>query len=131
MQLSQNSQQKNKASMLSLVLFLVVLLLLVGVGFLAVKLYDTQNELKYTQTILEDENEQDKILTFVKLFVKEVLKSEGEVGFEAQLQLENSVRALNDEEILSQWRAFVDSDTEAGAQEEVKNLLEMLINKSI
>jgi hypothetical protein len=43
--------------------------------------------------------------------------------------LENAVRNLNDENILSQWQKFTESKTEAGAQEEVKNLLEILVGK--
>jgi hypothetical protein len=43
--------------------------------------------------------------------------------------LETAVRDLKDEEILNQWQKFVDSKTETEAQKEVKNLLELLINK--
>jgi len=36
---------------------------------------------------------------------------------------------LNDEEILTQWKKFTESETEDEAQTEVKNLLEMLVSK--
>ena len=68
-------------------------------------------------------------MEFTKLFIGEVLKADSEVSFDTRLKLETAVRNLGDEEILNQWQKFVDSKTEAGAQTEVKNLLEMLINK--
>jgi hypothetical protein len=45
------------------------------------------------------------------------------------LKLEYAVRDLADGEILKQWNEFVNSKTESEAQEQVKNLLELLVNK--
>jgi len=70
-----------------------------------------------------------KVLTFGQLFIEDVLEAEGEVDFETRLKLENAVRDLNDEELLNQWKLFIASQDEAGAQKEVRNLLKMLINK--
>jgi len=39
------------------------------------------------------------------------------------------LRDLNDEEILSQWRKFTESKIKEDAQEEVKNLLQLLLAK--
>ncbi len=69
------------------------------------------------------------VLNFIKFFIEKVLKAENEVDFETRLKLKNAVRNLSDEEILNQWNKFVESKTENEAQEEAKNLLEMLINK--
>lgn len=60
---------------------------------------------------------------------KTAKKAEIEIDFDTRLKLETAVGNLNDEEILNQWQKFVDSKIEAEAQEEVKNLLEMLVNK--
>ncbi|MCK4520627.1 hypothetical protein KAT95_02040 [Candidatus Parcubacteria bacterium] len=68
-------------------------------------------------------------MNFIKFFIEKVLKAENEVDFETRLKLKNAVRNLSDEEILNQWNKFVESKTENEAQEEAKNLLEMLINK--
>lgn len=51
------------------------------------------------------------------------------MSFDTRLKLEAAVRSLDDEEILSQWQKFTESKTEAEAQTEVKNLLEMLVKK--
>jgi len=65
----------------------------------------------------------------VWISIEKVLKAETEVDFETRLKLENAVRNLEDKEILARWSKFIESKTEAGAQEEVKNLLEALVNK--
>ncbi len=78
---------------------------------------------------METQKTNEKVLEFAKLFIEKVLKAKTEVDFETRLKLENAVRNLDDEEILVQWQKFTESKIEAEAQEEVKNLLEMLVNK--
>ena len=112
------------------ILLVIILILFVGNVFLVSKYLETQEELKETKIALENQQRNDKVLEFTKLFIAEVLKSEEEIVFETRLQLENAVRDLDDEEILNQWNKFTASETEIEAQEEVKNLLEMLINKA-
>jgi len=72
----------------------------------------------------------EKILQFLQLFVGKVLQSDQEVDFETRLLLENAVRDLKDEEVLTQWQKFTNSQTEPEAQKEVKNLIELLLNKT-
>jgi len=108
---------------------IIILILLAGNIFLGVKYFSVQKELRQTQTALQTQTTNEKVLEFSKLFIKEVLKAETEVNFDTRLKLETAVRNLGDEEILNQWQKFVDSKTEAGAQTEVKNLLELLLNK--
>lgn len=73
---------------------------------------------------------EQKILNFTSLFIEKVLKAQGEVPFEDRLRLETTVRDLGDKEVLDQWNAFVESTSEAEAQEEVKKLLSVLIKKA-
>ena len=88
-----------------------------------------QQELKQTQEALAVKKTNEKILDFTKLFIEKVLKAEGEIDFETRLSLENAVRGLDDGEILARWQKFTESQTEADAQTEVKNLLELLVSK--
>ena len=111
------------------IILIIILILLAGNVFLGVKYISVVKELRQTQTLLQTQTTNEKVLEFSKLFIKEVLKAETEVNFDTRLKLETAVRNLGDEEILNQWQKFVDSKTEAGAQEEVKNLLEVLLNK--
>ena len=111
------------------IILIIILILLAGNVFLGVKYISLIKELRQTQTALQTQTTNEKVLEFSKLFIKEVLKAETEVNFDTRLKLETAVRNLGDEEILNQWQKFVDSKTESGAQEEVKNLLEMLVNK--
>ena len=111
------------------ILIIIILILLAGNLYLGFNYLNIQKELRQTQIALQTQTTNEKVLEFSKLFIKEVLKAETEVNFDTRLKLETAVRNLGDEEILNQWQKFVDSKTETGAQEEVKNLLEMLVNK--
>ena len=115
----------------SKILIIIIFILLVGNIFLGVKYFSLVKEPRQTQTALQTQTINEKVLEFSKLFIKEVLKAETEVNFDTRLKLETAVRNLGDEEILNQWQKFVDSKTESRAQEEVKNLLEMLVNKIV
>ena len=110
-------------------ILIIILILLAGNVFLGVKYFSVVKELRQTETLLQTQTTNEKVLEFSKLFIKEVLKAETEVNFDTRLKLENAVRNLGDEEILNQWQKFTESKTEVQAQEEVKNLLEMLVNK--
>ncbi len=111
------------------ILLLVILILVAGNAFFAMKYFSAQEELQQAKVIAEGKQTNEKVVNFTKLFIAQVLKADGEVDFETRLKLENSVRDLNDEKILAQWQKFVESETETEAQEEVKNLLEILIGE--
>ncbi len=108
---------------------IIIIILLAGSVFFAFKHFVVQKELSQTQTLLEIQQTNEKVLEFTKLFIGKVLKAETEVDFETRLKLENAVRNLEDEELLNQWQSFTESKTEERAQEEAKNLLEMLVGK--
>ncbi len=111
------------------ILIIVILLLMGGNVYHGFKYLNAQKELRQTQTALEIQVINDKVLEFSKLFIEKVLKAETEVDFETRLKLENAVRNLGDEEILARWTNFVDSKSESEAQKNVKDLLELLVNK--
>jgi len=110
-------------------ILILILILLAGNVFLGFKYFSVVKELRQTQTALQTQTTNEKVLEFTKLFIGEVLKADSEVSFDTRLKLETAVRNLGDEEILNQWQKFVDSKTETGAQDEVKNLLELLVSK--
>ncbi|MFA5095382.1 MAG: hypothetical protein WC447_01840 [Candidatus Paceibacterota bacterium] len=108
---------------------IIILILLAANIFLGVKYFSVIRELRQTQAALQTQTTNEKVLEFTKLFIGEVLKADSEVSFDTRLKLETAVRNLGDEEIFNQWQKFVDSKTETKAQEEVKNLLELLVSK--
>jgi hypothetical protein len=114
---------------LKITLTIIILILFVGNIFFGVRYFSTVKELRQIQTVLQTRTTNEKVLEFFKLFIKDVLKAETEVSFDTRLKLETAVRNLGDEDILNQWQKFVDSKTETEAQEEVKKLLEILVNK--
>jgi len=112
-----------------IILIVIVLLLAASSLFLGYSYFSVQKQLQQVQMRVENQQFNNKVLNFAKIFIGKVLKAKTEVDFETRLQLENAVRDLSDQEILTQWQAFVDSQTEAEAQDKVKDLLEMLVNK--
>ena len=113
------------------IILIIILILLASNVFLGVKYFAAQKEFRQTQTVLAAQKTNEKVLDFTKLFIAKVLKAETEVDFETRLKLENAVRDLNDEEILTQWQKFANSKIEAEAQANVKKLLEILADKII
>ncbi|MEK7542376.1 MAG: hypothetical protein AAB524_01610 [Patescibacteria group bacterium] len=111
------------------VLLVILVLLLASNVFFAMQYIATQHELQEVQAALETQNINEKTLAFTQLFIEKVLKSETEVDFETRLQLENNVRGMGDQEILTQWQKFTESKNEQEAQKEVKNLLGVLMAK--
>ena len=107
----------------------LVVLLLISNIFFAWSFFSISDELKTLEGSREQVMTNAKVLDFTAMFIKEVLKAEGEVNFETRLSLENAVRDLKDEEIIEHWQRFVGSKTEPEAQQSVKDLLEVLVNK--
>jgi len=111
------------------ILSIIILILIASNVFFAMKYFSAQKDLQQAQIIANEKNTNEKVLNFTKLFIAQVLRADGEVDFETRLKLENAVRDLGNDEILVQWQRFIESQAEEEAQEEVKNLLEMLINE--
>jgi hypothetical protein len=107
----------------------VIIILLAGNiawGFEYIALNNSYKEI----SILGNKSESNNtILTFTRMFIDEVIKTNKEVDFDTRLKLENAVRDTKDAEVLSAWKMFIDSKTEIEAQNNVKNLLGILINK--
>ena len=113
------------------IIFLLVLIaiLLAGNAFFAMQYMAAQSQLQDTQAALTAQKVNERTLAFTKLFIENVLQSDQEVDFDTRLLLENSVRAIGDEQILAQWKRFTESSSETQAQAEVKNLLGLLISR--
>ena len=117
---------------MKIVLVVLVLVLLAGVAFLGMKNLSLQKELLRVSSIQQKEMTSQLNLYFLKLFTDKILDANGkEVDFETRLKMENEARRLGDAEILAQWQKFTNSKTEADAQVQTKELLKLLINKSI
>ena len=107
----------------------VILLLILGNLFFGVEYLLQLKENKKIQEELELRQTNDKVINFLSIFINKVLKTDKEVSFEDRLRLENSIRYINDSEVLSKWETFVNGENEIQIQSAVKNLLEVLVNK--
>lgn len=116
----------NKAK---IILLFIILVLISGNIFFGSKYFYSQKNLSAAQIELQHENLNIKILDFTKQFIKKVLKADAEIDFETRLNLENSVRNLGDQEILTLWQKFTASNDSTEAQKNVLLLLEALVNK--
>lgn len=108
------------------ILFVVIAALMAGNIYFAKGYFSAKKE---SASVIETKTIDEKTLEFAKLFISGVLKADQEVDFETRLKLENMVRNLGDKEILAQWQKFVESKTEAEAQSNVKDLLEVVVSR--
>ncbi len=107
----------------------VIIILILSTGFLGWKYSETKKASDEAVSQAKEATLNIKVLDFTAMFIENVLKAETEISFETRLALETEVRSLNDAEILSQWQKFTNSSTEIEAQENVKKLLALLIDK--
>lgn len=107
-------------------IIIVIAVLLAGNAYFANGYLTAKKE---SASVMQVKSVDEKTLEFTKLFISGVLKADQEVDFETRLKLENMVRNLGDKEILAQWQKFVESKTELEAQGNVKDLLEVVVNK--
>jgi len=120
-----------------LIIILIIILIVMNIFLLYRYLLITKeiekmkvaSNLPEKNAVIFPNNKNERIVNFLKLFITKVLKAEGEVDFEKRLKLENAVREIQDKEILAQWIKFTESKTEDEAQKNVKDLLEILVNK--
>lgn len=130
--MSSNQNPSKKTFALShLFWIIIVLILLAGNLFFRSKYLESQKDLYQAQTFAKTQKLNQSVLRFTELFIDKVLREENEVSFETRLELENAVRDLEDKEILAQWQKFTESKTEEEAQDAVKNLLGILVDKII
>ena len=103
--------------------------LVVSNSYFALKARSLGGELNDARKETSSFHRNEKVINFSRLFIGSVLKSGNEVDFDTRLKLENAIRDIKDDEILAQWNNFTKSQTEADAQNEVKNLLDLLMKK--
>lgn len=112
-----------------LVLIIFIGALVIGNAFFIPNYFFAIKELKEIKSTENKVELNTKVVNFTSMFIKKVLQAEKEVDFETRLSLENAVRDLKDEQIMSEWQNFIGSKTEIEAQNSVKKLLGILISK--
>ena len=112
-------------------IFIIIIFgaLLIGNAFFGINYFFNYQELQKIDYSAKKIETNQRVIDFTSMFIKEVLQADSEVDFETRLSLENAVRALKDEQVLSEWQNFTGSKTEKSAQDSVKKLLEILVNK--
>jgi len=111
-----------------ILLAVIVILGVISAGSIA-KYVALKSDSTVNARVLTEYRYNDKVLEFMKTFIVKVLKAENEVSFEDRVTLENQVRDLKDQEITSTWNSFVKAQTELQAQDAVKKLLRLLVEK--
>ena len=118
--------KENKKRIFIIIVFGILIIVNVFLAFKYVSIAKELQEVKSNQTKVEFNS---NVINFTSMFIKKVLQANIEVDFETRLSLENAVRGLKDEEIMTEWQNFTGSKTEAEAQNSVKKLLGILVAK--
>ena len=112
-----------------IIYIILIVVMAIGVVFSIFGYYNVSSELSSAQSQLAVQKNDERVLQFLSMFVKKVIKADAEISFEDRLSLENTVRSLGDKEVLAQWKKFVDSKTETEAQKNTKVLIDLLVDK--
>ena len=118
--------KENKKRIFIIIVFGILIIVNVFLAFKYVSITKELQEVKSNQAKVEFNS---NVINFTSMFIKKVLQANIEVDFETRLSLENAVRGLKDEEIMTEWQNFTGSKTEAEAQNSVKKLLGILVAK--
>ncbi len=110
-------------------LTLVMLFLVATNIFFGFQYFVQAQEIASTQKVLKKQQTNARVITFLNLFIQKVLKTDKEISFEDRLQLENAIRNINDADLLAKWEKFIAGKSETEIQQDVKDLLEALVNK--
>jgi len=112
-----------------IILMVVISLLVLGNVFFGINYYLQLKESQKLQDQLKSQQTNEKVVSFLNLFIEKVLKSNTEVSFEDRLKLENAIRDLNDPVLLQKWEQFTGGTNVDQIQQAVKDLLEALVKK--
>lgn len=112
-------------------LFLITIITLLAAGniYFGSMLILEKNKLNEIRDQLKDQETNEKVLFFAKLFISKVLLGEGEVDFEDRLKLENAVRDIGDKNIFDHWQTFTSSQSDKEVQTSAGQLLNLLFDK--
>ena len=115
----------------NVIIWAVLALLVFGNVMFAVSNYFQAQEIERLEQQVAVQQTNTDIVNFLNLFIKKVLKAQGEVPFEERLQLENAIRNIDAAELLATWEHFTESQTDNQVQNGVKDLLEALVARIV
>ncbi len=107
---------------------IIVILVIISIFFGVMYVFSLV-KLKNDENIITSQQANTKVLAFAELFLNKVLKGGKTVSFDDRLQLENSVRALNDKDIFDSWTKFTNAKDQNEVQQDFYNLFGLLLGK--
>lgn len=108
------------------IVFVLFMILIISNIFFVYKYFESKNIIKQNN-IKQEANKE--ILSFTLLFMNKVLQGSKEISFDDRLQLETSVRNLNDEDIYDSWKTFTKATNDTEVQKDFYNLFTILLEK--
>ena len=126
-ELEQVIQQKVKRRIPLVLIKVLSVVVLAGMIFFMIMSFKLQGKINVLESQPRLSVDANKSFIFMQDFISNVIGSSTEVDFETRLRLENEVRAINDPDILSKWKAFIASKNESEAQSHVLSILQRLI----
>ena len=114
-----------KPTKTTFVIIFIMLIIICIAGFFALQWYQS---IKEFNVLSEKYSEDKKIDNFISLFVNNMLGTVKDISFDQRLEMENSVRAINNQAIFEQWTKFTNSANSTDAQTNAEALLQLLTN---
>jgi hypothetical protein len=110
-------------------IIILITILVIGCIFFIFMYLSSQLKLRNAEQVIASQQINGKVLLFSKLFFEKVLQGTKIVSFDDRLQLENSVRALNDKEIFDSWEKFTGAKDQTEVQQDFYDLFGLLLKK--
>lgn len=109
---------------------IIGILILAVIGLAGLSAYEYVENQKLNH-VIKSQKTNEKVVSFLNLFIEKVLKTDKEVSFEDRLKLENAIRDTGDPNLLVRWEQFTGGSNETEIQQGVKDLLEALAKKIV
>ncbi len=107
----------------------VAVVLVIALGFFVWQSVSLKGQLQAAQKTIGQQQVNQKVLVFSKLFVTNVLQGGQTVSFDQRLQLENAVRDINDPQIYAAWQKFTNAKDQKEIQTDFYGLFSLLLDK--
>ena len=109
----------------TLIIFLILLNIFSWVAYSS-----RGQELEKLQSSTVNIEKSKNIMSFQKLFVDKVLKSDGVVDYDTRKSLDQAVGKTDDDAIINAWNAFLSAKTETDGQMKVQELLSVIATEA-
>jgi len=108
---------------------IVIAIILLCLALFVWRYLSLSSRLRVAEQAVGAQRVNEKVLSFSRLFVTNILRNEQAINFDQRLELENAVRDIKDPEIYKAWQEFTNAKEQSAVQLSFYNLFSLLLDK--